>query len=88
VENHISLIVSIQQNLFDTAEIDLREDTNTLDKLDKNKLKPISPEQGEKLAKELKAVKYVECSALTQVNLFLYFKQNFIVLFNNNSLLI
>jgi predicted transcriptional regulator len=56
VENHISLIVSIQQNLFDTAEIDLREDTNTLDKLDKNKLKPISPEQGEKLAKELKTV--------------------------------
>jgi len=71
VENHISLIVSIQQNLFDTAEIDLREDTNTLDKLDKNKLKPISPEQGEKLAKELKAVKNVECSALTQVSYFI-----------------
>jgi cell division control protein 42 len=70
------------------TQVDLREDTNTLDKLGKNKLKPISPEQGEKLAKELKAVKYVECSALTQVNLFLYFKQIFIVLFNNNSLLI
>ena len=70
------------------TQVDLREDTNTLDKLGKNKLKPISPEQGEKLAKELKAVKYVECSALTQVNLFLYFRQIFIVLFNNNSLLI
>lgn len=49
------------------TQIDLREETSTLDKLAKNKLKPISPEQGEKLAKELKAVKYVECSALTQV---------------------
>ena len=49
------------------TQVDLREDTTTLDKLAKNKLKPISPEQGEKLAKELKAVKYVECSALTQV---------------------
>ena len=36
-------------------------------KLAKNKLKPVSYEQGERLAKELKAIKYVECSALTQV---------------------
>ncbi len=57
--------------LLTGTQIDLREDTNTLDKLDKNKLKPISPEQGEKLAKELKAVKYVECSALTQVSYFI-----------------
>ena len=33
------------------TQIDLREETSTLDKLAKNKLKPISPEQGEKLAK-------------------------------------
>lgn len=49
------------------TQIDLRDDVATIEKLAKNKQKPISGEQGEKLAKELKAVKYVECSALTQV---------------------
>lgn len=49
------------------TQIDLRDDAATLEKLAKNKQKAISSEQGEKLAKELKAVKYVECSALTQV---------------------
>ena len=56
------------------TQIDLREDTSTVDKLAKNKLKPISYEQGEKLSKELKAVKYVECSALTQASSFFFFK--------------
>ncbi|KRX44862.1 DNA replication licensing factor mcm7 [Trichinella murrelli] len=51
------------------TQIDLREDSSVLDKLSKNKQKPITVEQGEKLAKELKAVKYVECSALTQKGL-------------------
>uniref|UniRef100_A0A4W6CHD7 Cell division cycle 42, like n=2 Tax=Carangaria TaxID=1489904 RepID=A0A4W6CHD7_LATCA len=55
--------------LFDTAvgtQVDLREDSNTVEKLAKNKQRPLYPESGEKLARELKAVKYVECSALTQ----------------------
>uniref|UniRef100_A0A8C7G2H0 Cell division cycle 42 n=3 Tax=Salmoninae TaxID=504568 RepID=A0A8C7G2H0_ONCKI len=53
--------------LFDTAgKIDLRDDPSTIEKLAKNKQKPITPETAEKLARDLKAVKYVECSALTQ----------------------
>jgi cell division control protein 42 len=51
------------------TQIDLRDESGTLEKLAKNKQKPITLEQGEKLAKELRAVKYVECSALTQVSL-------------------
>uniref|UniRef100_A0A8C6WN39 Cell division cycle 42 n=1 Tax=Neogobius melanostomus TaxID=47308 RepID=A0A8C6WN39_9GOBI len=55
--------------LFDTAgifSIDLRDDPSTIEKLAKNKQKPITPETAEKLGRDLKAVKYVECSALTQ----------------------
>ena len=50
------------------TQIDLRDDRNTVEKLQKNKQKPITFDQGEKLSRELRAVKYVECSALTQVN--------------------
>ncbi len=58
------------QFLLVGTQMDLREDGKTLEKLAKIKLRPITPEQGEKLSKELKAVKYVECSALTQVGMF------------------
>ncbi|EJW80132.1 cell division cycle 42 [Wuchereria bancrofti] len=49
------------------TQIDLRDDPSYIEKLAKIKQRPITFEVGEKLAKELKAVKYVECSALTQV---------------------
>ena len=49
------------------TQIDLRDDAATVEKLAKNKQRVITIDQGEKLARELKAVKYVECSALTQV---------------------
>lgn len=51
------------------TQVDLREDTNTVEKLAKNKQKPITLDAGEKQSRELKAVKYVECSALTQKGL-------------------
>jgi len=49
--------------------VDLRDDNAVLEKLAKSRQKPITFEQGERLARELGAVKYVECSALTQKGL-------------------
>ncbi|CAF0746601.1 unnamed protein product [Didymodactylos carnosus] len=51
------------------TQVDLREDPQTMDKLQKSRQKPITSDQGDKLARELRAVKYVECSALTQKGL-------------------
>lgn len=48
------------------TQVDLRDDQGHLDKLARQKQRPITTEQGERLAKDLNAVKYVECSALTQ----------------------
>lgn len=49
------------------TQTDLRDDPAIMEKLAKNKQRPITLEMGERQAKDLKAVKYVECSALTQV---------------------
>lgn len=51
------------------TQVDLREDPVVQEKLARGKQRPLSPDQGEKLACEIGAVKYVECSALTQVGL-------------------
>jgi Ras-related C3 botulinum toxin substrate 1 len=48
------------------TKIDLREDKETLQILAENGHSPIKREQGQKLANKIRAVKYLECSALTQ----------------------
>ena len=49
------------------TKIDLRVDDSTIEKLAKYEQKPVNSDQGERLARQLRAVKYVECSALTKV---------------------
>ncbi|KAI6111136.1 GTP binding protein Cdc42 [Pisolithus sp. B1] len=51
------------------TRIDLRDDQAVIGKLARQKQRPVSTEAGECLARELGAVKYVECSALTQKGL-------------------
>jgi len=47
----------------------LRDDPAVKEKLAKQKMQPVTKEAGERMARELGAVKYVECSALTQFRL-------------------
>lgn len=51
------------------TQTDLREDKAVVEKLAKQRMHPVRKEDGEKLARDLGAVKYVECSALTQYKL-------------------
>ena len=50
-------------------KIDLRDDPNTIATLRERRISPVTREQGLEMAKRIKAVKYVECSALTGENL-------------------
>lgn len=51
------------------TQADLRDDSSVREKLAKQRMQPVRKEDGERMAKELGAVKYVECSALTQYKL-------------------
>jgi cell division control protein 42 len=51
------------------TQTDLRDDAGVREKLARQKMQPIRKEDGDRMAKELGAVKYVECSALTQYKL-------------------
>ena len=47
------------------TKLDLREDKATIERLAENQMAPIQHQQGLQLAREIKAAKYLECSALT-----------------------
>ncbi|THH18426.1 hypothetical protein EW146_g2563 [Bondarzewia mesenterica] len=51
------------------TKLDLREDQATIEKLRERRMAPIQYTQGVGMAKEIGAVKYLECSALTQKGL-------------------
>lgn len=51
------------------TKLDLRDDEATRESLRQKKMSPIQYEQAVQVAKEIKAQKYLECSALTQRNL-------------------
>ncbi|CRK37493.1 hypothetical protein BN1723_018642, partial [Verticillium longisporum] len=51
------------------TQADLREDDSVRDKLAKQKMRPVRKEDADQMVKDLGAVKYVECSALTQYKL-------------------
>lgn len=64
------------------TKIDLREDRDFVNQLQKQNLQAIKREQGQRLCKKIRAFKYVECSALTQKGL----KQVSIDFFHNEHL--
>ncbi|MCJ1260827.1 Rho GTPase protein rac1 [Lobaria immixta] len=51
------------------TKLDLREDKDTMDALKQKRMEPVSYEQALMVSKEIRAHKYLECSALTQRNL-------------------
>ena len=51
------------------TKLDLRDDPKTLEKMRARRQTPISYPQGLAMAKEMRAAKYLECSALTQKGL-------------------
>ncbi len=51
------------------TKLDLRDDKETVEKLKEKKLVPITYPVAMQMAKDIGAVKYLECSALTQKGL-------------------
>ncbi|XP_003386896.1 PREDICTED: ras-related C3 botulinum toxin substrate 1 [Amphimedon queenslandica] len=51
------------------TKLDLRDDKETIEKLKEKRLYPVTYTQGLQMMKEMGAVKYLECSALTQKGL-------------------
>lgn len=65
--------------------MDLRDDANTMKELAKKNAKPISVEQGKKLAAKIQADCYMECSSKTQEGLKEVFDRAITVALKNKS---
>uniref|UniRef100_A0A671NL32 Rho-related GTP-binding protein RhoG n=1 Tax=Sinocyclocheilus anshuiensis TaxID=1608454 RepID=A0A671NL32_9TELE len=61
------------------TKLDLRDDKDTIEKLKKKKQSPITYHQGLAVAERIGAVKYLECSALTQKGLKMVFDEAVLV---------
>jgi len=51
------------------TKLDLRDDQATIQRLQEKRMSPITHDQGSQMMKDINAVKYIECSALTQKGL-------------------
>jgi len=51
------------------TKLDLRDDRDTLEKLRERRMSPIDYQRASQLAREIGAIRYLECSALTQKGL-------------------
>ena len=70
------------------TKLDLREDPATLESLRQKRMEPVSYDQALIVAKEIRAHKYLECSALTQRNLKSVFDEaiRYVQLFASNRM--
>ena len=64
------------------TKIDLRNNRDEIEKLAKKKEKPVTYEEAARVAKQIKAVKYVECSALNQQGIRDVFDEAILIVLN------
>ena len=57
------------------TQTDLREHGNRIASLKKKQQKPVRKREGEKLAKYIEAIRYMECSAMTQSGIIFIFQE-------------
>ncbi|KAK3093374.1 hypothetical protein FSP39_014730 [Pinctada imbricata] len=67
------------------TQVDLKEDEKTLQKLQKRRQRPVTEEEGQKMAKKLNCDSYVECSALTRQGLKDVFDEALIAVLRSKS---
>ena len=65
----IKLHMPTTKTILVGTKVDLRDDEATVQKLAEKKTAPVTEEKGKQMAQEIGAVRYLECSALTQKGL-------------------